>query len=133
MTVPYAVRKALYTAFTGSALETSLTGGLWDGEAPQGTATPYGAWTFTSLADRWWERWRVQVQLYADGPSATTLDTLVKLAVELFHDLTLVATDLNGNLGLEYGGMPVRERAEHGTWWAVLEFNVWVERDPYLG
>ena len=67
MSAERAVQAALYTALTGNATYMALVTGLYDGEAPQGTAYPYtviGEWTEVDEGQMSSNGWGLTVTLH---------------------------------------------------------------------
>lgn len=91
--------KALFTGIyslfnAGGDLKTNLTGGLHLGEAPQGTATPYGVFFLVSNMADWtfaenFEESLVQFDLYSGNRSAATICTLQEYLQSLYDNCKL--------------------------------------------
>ena len=81
-----------------AALKAALTYGLWDTEAPQLTAYPYGVFQLVSHHDDLTftdtlENCMVQFKIYHKSSSSVTLDAILKLLLAAFDFATLTIDD----------------------------------------
>ena len=94
------VSKAIITRYSAEAtFKAALTGGLYDTEAPQGTAFPYGVFQLISETDEHTftdikENCILQFKIYSNvSTSSVELDLLLKKLLAAFNYCTLTVTD----------------------------------------
>ena len=121
---------AIYSRFTGSALEIDLTGGMHLHQAPLGTAMPYGVFLLVSVTpeytfDTVHEHVLVQMSLYSDRESAVQITDLAAAQPSLYDDCRLDVT------GYRFGGME-RELSQmfrdDDHWHHMTQYRVVLEK-----
>jgi hypothetical protein len=91
---------AIMTKYTGSALATALTGGLYKAQAPQATAYPFGVYFVVSdvpddVFQRTGEDVLLQFSLFSSSPSSSEIEDLYTALIALFDDCSLTITGTN--------------------------------------
>jgi len=94
------IMNGIKTKYTGSALASVLTGGIWDGQAPESTAFPYAVVQAFAMNDDTYEDdiefYRIQFNLITNNlnKSATTtgLNALESALRTLFDKTVLTVT-----------------------------------------
>lgn len=95
------VSKGIYAKFVGSALATVLTGGMYDEDAPQDAAFPYGVFSNvtclqddTYTEDGEYQRWQFTIWTNNLNKRTATsgLDALVTALKTLYDDASLTVT-----------------------------------------
>jgi len=94
------VSKAIIARYNAvAALKAVLTGGLYDTEAPQGTAYPYGVFQLISQTDEHTfsdvkENCIVQFKIYSNiSGSSVAIDLILKQVLAAFNYCTLTVDD----------------------------------------
>lgn len=90
--------KGIYSKYTGSTLETNLTGGLHNTKVPQDTNYPYAVfylisnvphWTFDSIM----ENALIQFTIYDSSSSVENISSLYSNLTNLYDDTELALDD----------------------------------------
>ena len=94
------IMKGIKTKYTGSALAGVLTGGIWDTQAPEGTAFPYAVVQAFGMTDETYtekvEFYRIQFNLITNNlnksASSVGLNALESTLRALFDNTTLTVS-----------------------------------------
>ena len=95
------IMKGIKTKYTGSALAGVLTGGIWDTQAPEGTAFPYAVVQAFGMTDETYtekvEFYRIQFNIITDNlnksASSVGLNALESALRTLFDNTKLTVSD----------------------------------------
>ena len=129
--------QAIHQAFsTDPTLPTVITGGLWTGEVPEGTAPPY-AWldltdtNINPIFEDYFEQSIITVHIYAIGAAAAEAAAVAFRAT--FDFTTLNFSSPASNIWVKprrYRLVPERTRWKDGTlmYRAVLTYDILVQK-----
>ena len=103
------IMKGIKTKYTGSALATALTGGIWDTQAPEGTAFPYAVVQAFAMNDDTYgddiEFYRIQFNLITNNLNKSAVTTglnALESALRTLFDKTVLTVTGWTNTGMRW-------------------------------
>lgn len=131
------IATGITSKYTGSALASSLTGGLWRDEAKQGVSFPCGIFTVidslnTETFTEDMEFFRIQFDLWAQYSSSTTdaratLDTLESALRTLFDNATLTISGWT-NIGMRWIGTRPGYSEDDQVVGLIVEYETYIQK-----
>lgn len=123
---------AIYSKFSGSALETALTGGLHLSMAPQTVSEPYGVYILVSgvpeyTFDTVHESVVIQFSFYSDSSSYAEVSDLFELCKDLYDDCKLSMSGYR-SVGMERELWRLIRDNDDRTWSYIVQYRILIEK-----